>query len=217
MPENQFVGYVGDPDIHDGTILQVKKGEDMVRVILRGGRERKILAIDFQGVASVRSNRPEGMMLYSLSEMKAPAPLRRFVFTNWDDEDDAFLEITASNFSVGSMGKAQREELLQLLKDKFQEHERRPFPHPEEPVDPEIGELHGDLAEYDYYQTGWISRIIEKGKAPLWRARGDPRLAGRIQSLQHRKPESLKLLQAYQGVHEELQEMIDIINGLRAR
>jgi hypothetical protein len=33
------------------------------------------------------------------NEMKHP-DYRRFIFTNWEDEDDAFLEIIAENFKV---------------------------------------------------------------------------------------------------------------------
>ncbi len=39
-------------------------------------------------------------MLYALSEMRAPAPLRRFAFANWDDDDDAILEIDAATVRV---------------------------------------------------------------------------------------------------------------------
>jgi hypothetical protein len=99
MSEEVFVAYVGDPDIHDGHIVQVEKKDKRVRVLVRGFSGRRFW-VEFSGVESVKSSRPEGMMLYSLSEMKAPAPLRRFVFTNWDEDDDAFLEIVAQDFVI---------------------------------------------------------------------------------------------------------------------
>lgn len=42
------------------------------------------------------------MLLYSLSELSAEPPYRRFVFANWNDEDDAALEIDATGFAVRS-------------------------------------------------------------------------------------------------------------------
>jgi hypothetical protein len=42
------------------------------------------------------------MMLYALSELHAEPPLRRFSFANWDDADEAFLEIEAEGFSIAA-------------------------------------------------------------------------------------------------------------------
>jgi hypothetical protein len=39
------------------------------------------------------------MMLYALAEVRAQEPLRRFVFVNWDEEnDDARLEVVCRTF-----------------------------------------------------------------------------------------------------------------------
>jgi len=38
------------------------------------------------------------MTLYALSEMDYEAPQRHFLFVNWDDEDDAQLEVIARDF-----------------------------------------------------------------------------------------------------------------------
>lgn len=35
------------------------------------------------------------MVLYSISAMEKQPPFRKFVFVNWDEEDDASLEIIA--------------------------------------------------------------------------------------------------------------------------
>ncbi len=104
IPENEFVAYVGDPDIHDGRVERVEPKGDTVRVIVRGASGRR-LAIDFAGVAEVRSQNPEGMVLYSLSEMRAPAPLRRFDFVNWYDKerDKAYLVVVAKDFKVSRL------------------------------------------------------------------------------------------------------------------
>ena len=38
-------------------------------------------------------------MLYALIERRETPPGRRFVFGNWDEEDDAFLEVVANEIS----------------------------------------------------------------------------------------------------------------------
>jgi hypothetical protein len=94
----QFIAYVGDPEIHDGVITNFEHQGTKASVTIKAESGR-ILRIDFDGVVSVKSNRPEGMMLYSLSEMKHPEH-RLFLFTNWEEEDDAYLEITADSYKV---------------------------------------------------------------------------------------------------------------------
>jgi hypothetical protein len=63
-------------------------------VIVRGGSGSQF-ELGFSAVASLAQHRAEGMVLYAVVEMKADPPLRRFVFTNWDDGDDARLELVA--------------------------------------------------------------------------------------------------------------------------
>lgn len=99
MSNASFVAYVGDPDIHDGTILAVERRDRAIRVRVRGASGREFV-VAFGGVFAVRSNCPEGMMLYALSELRGEPPMRRFVFVNWEDDGKAFLEIDAASFSV---------------------------------------------------------------------------------------------------------------------
>ena len=47
-------------------------------------------------------NEPEGMLLYSLSEMRALPPLRKFVFTNKEEDNQKSLSILATGFSIHS-------------------------------------------------------------------------------------------------------------------
>ncbi len=47
-------------------------------------------------------NQPEGMLLYSLSEMRASPPLRKFEFTNNEEDHPGYLSILATAFSVRS-------------------------------------------------------------------------------------------------------------------
>ncbi|HTB82094.1 MAG TPA: hypothetical protein VK742_00435 [Candidatus Sulfotelmatobacter sp.] len=99
MSDTSFIGYVGDRDFHDGSILAVERADDSVRVRVRGA-SGKIFVVEFAKVGAVTSSRPEGMLLYALSEMQGQPPFRRFVFANSDEEDDAVLEIDAERLSV---------------------------------------------------------------------------------------------------------------------
>jgi hypothetical protein len=85
----EFARYVGSPDFHDGLVLRVSVEGNTAEVVVEGysGREYVVL---FEGVDEVELNEPEGMLLYSLSEMRASPPLRKFVFAN-NDEDHAGL------------------------------------------------------------------------------------------------------------------------------
>jgi hypothetical protein len=40
------------------------------------------------------------MTLYALSELTVEPPLRRFAFTNWDEEGEAYLQVDALTFAV---------------------------------------------------------------------------------------------------------------------
>jgi hypothetical protein len=62
--------------------------------------------VTFRGVESVNAERPEGMVAYALTEWDAPAPLRRFVFANWNEDDDATLEVTARGVGWSVVGKS---------------------------------------------------------------------------------------------------------------
>lgn len=104
---SSFVGHIGVPDVHDGTILDVEQSESTVKVSLRGATGRNWI-VEFQNVHAIRSLSPVGMSLYALSEFLAVSPLRRFVFVNWyseeiedeREESKRMLEIDAENFKI---------------------------------------------------------------------------------------------------------------------
>jgi len=98
---SDFIGYVGIPDFHDGIVLRVSVEGKTAEVVIKGfsGNEHRIV---FEGVEKVEMNAPEGMTLYALNEMKGLPPLRKFVFTNSDEDHPGSLTILASNFSVCS-------------------------------------------------------------------------------------------------------------------
>lgn len=91
---NVFVQYLNSDDVHDGIIRRVSEDADRLRVLVETA-DGRVVIFEFTGVRHVKQNRPEGMLLYSLSELRESAPLRKFIFTNSEEEDDAFLEVTA--------------------------------------------------------------------------------------------------------------------------
>jgi hypothetical protein len=92
-----FIAFRGGPELHDGKIVKVEQDGDTARVVVEAetGRELEVV---FYGVTSLTQHRAEGMTLYALSEMDYEAPQRHFLFANWDDEDDAQLEVIARDF-----------------------------------------------------------------------------------------------------------------------
>ena len=79
---------------------------DTVRVIIRGDSGKHYTAT-FEGVASVESDSPKGMMLYGLSESETEsASLQRYVFVNWYvdepniEHSKSRLEIVAQSFTL---------------------------------------------------------------------------------------------------------------------
>ena len=99
MRSPDFVGYIGPADIHDGTILKLQHNDATVRVLVKSS-DGQLYAFEFDLVQSVTSVEPEGMTLYSLTEMAAAAPFRRFVFTNWDEEGKGMLDVVAQQIGI---------------------------------------------------------------------------------------------------------------------
>src|SRR5262245_6913144 len=94
-----FVGYIGDADFHDGSVLAIERQDGAVCVRVRGA-SGKLFVVDFGGVRAVRASQPEGMVLYALSELAGDPPVRRFVFANWDEDGGAHLEVDAETVAV---------------------------------------------------------------------------------------------------------------------
>ena len=95
----ELLGYVGGPELHDAVVVRVDDLGENVRVILKGESEGTFL-VSFSGVKSTSSHRPEGMTLYGMAEVKGEPGLRHFVFVNWDEDDDAKLEVSAAGYSM---------------------------------------------------------------------------------------------------------------------
>ena len=99
MNDPDFIGYIDKPDVHDGFLLQVQDNGGTARILVRA-YDGQLYAFEFDGVKSITSLKREGMMLYSLSEMAAPQPFRRFVFVNWEDDSENALEVMAQQMRV---------------------------------------------------------------------------------------------------------------------
>jgi hypothetical protein len=99
MKENDFVGYVGDADLHDAHISAVYRSGSSaeIRLLAHNGRE---LRVCFSDVKELTADRAEGMMIYALTELRADPPYRRFAFTNWDEEDTRGLEVLAKDIKI---------------------------------------------------------------------------------------------------------------------
>jgi hypothetical protein len=98
-PQDEFVGYIGEPDFHDAVVVKLNTSGRDVEVVIRSEASR-FFKIRFLNVQDIQSNRSNGMMLYALAELKATPVGRRFSFVNWDEKDDALLELTATDYLI---------------------------------------------------------------------------------------------------------------------
>jgi hypothetical protein len=99
MTESSFLAYIGGPDIHDGFIRGLSKQGNLVRVTVEGASGRRFI-VEFHGVSWVEAHNAEDMMLYALAEARSEKLGRHFVFINWNEDDDAKLEIGADNINI---------------------------------------------------------------------------------------------------------------------
>ncbi len=97
--KDQFLGYIGDYRVHDSKIEGIVLENTLLTVTLRS-YEGEAIAVKFYGVQTMNFIRPIGMMLYSISEMNENAPFRKFHFANWEDDDNASLEIVAEQVEI---------------------------------------------------------------------------------------------------------------------
>ena len=100
MKESEFVSYVGPSELHDGSVLRLERTEHCLAVFVRG-YDGSVWELTFSGVAEVMAKNAENMVLYAVAEFVAVASLRRFIFVNWNEESDAFLQVVAQELQVG--------------------------------------------------------------------------------------------------------------------
>ena len=111
MTADNSIQYVGPPELHCGHVVGVHHAGDRATVRVRDADGRYV-SLEFAGVVEFDAMRPEGMLLHGVAELR-PADsarrdrLRRFVFANEEEWDDAYLEIAAEEFWVHA---AERQE-----------------------------------------------------------------------------------------------------------
>jgi hypothetical protein len=105
-----MTGYLGKPDFHDGHVVAVSQAGDVVDVTVEGFRGKRYI-VHFEGVSSIESESPEGMMLYALSEEPLETEAqRRYIFINWyvdepaTPESKAYLRVVAKRLTVDESG-----------------------------------------------------------------------------------------------------------------
>jgi hypothetical protein len=103
MPESSIT-YVGPPELQNGHVIAFQRNGDRATVRVCGVDGREV-TIQFAGVADVAVQRPEGMLLHGIAELRPgdlgqPNALRHFVFANEEEWDDAYLEIAARDFWI---------------------------------------------------------------------------------------------------------------------
>lgn len=98
---DEFVGHVGDPAIHDATIVSVALDGGRLVVVTSDPDEIEV-ELAFTGVSELEHRQAVGMIVYSLSEMQTASGDRRFVFANWHEpeQSDASLSVIARDVEV---------------------------------------------------------------------------------------------------------------------
>jgi len=93
-------------ELHDGHILSLLQAGDEIRITVQGSTGKHYV-VCFEGVRSIESESPEGMMLYALNETHGQSgPLWHYEFVNWygdepsDERARSYLRIVARSFTV---------------------------------------------------------------------------------------------------------------------
>ncbi len=94
---DELLGYRGGPELHDGKIASVSSFGTTLTVLVTTIEGREV-GLKFLDVQRIKQHQPVGMQLYALAEMAGTHPWRRFVFVNWDEEDEARLEVISKGF-----------------------------------------------------------------------------------------------------------------------
>ena len=97
MADDEFVAYVGDPEIHDAVVKSVSYSGQRAEVSIESVNGRRI-HVSFNDVKVFQAHEPIGMLLYALNEMRCTPPYRKFVFTNSEESSDSVLSLEAREF-----------------------------------------------------------------------------------------------------------------------
>ncbi|HEY0725919.1 MAG TPA: hypothetical protein VGD41_18380 [Pyrinomonadaceae bacterium] len=128
MSEEKFIGYIQEPDVHDGVIVKATYKSGFLRsvfyqrvvLVVVLTEEKRLFVIRFGRVRSASIITVDGMILYSLSEMYATPPLRKCVFVDWEEESNRRCEVVAREIESTEMtedfvGKEAIERLRNLF------------------------------------------------------------------------------------------------------
>lgn len=128
MSEQEFIGYIQEPDVRDAVIIEAefKSGllrsvfdKRVVRVMVLTYDDR-LFVIAFRGVRSASITNVKGMRLHSLKEMYATPPFRRFLFVDSEEENNRYVEVVAREISSVEMtGDFVSEDAIAQLRNLF--------------------------------------------------------------------------------------------------
>ena len=95
---DRFVRYVGPTSIRDAVVQSVEMRDNQLAVVLVTQDEQTALRLLFRDVAHVEQERPVGMRLYALAELRSEdGTRRRFSFANSDEDSTCRLALLAAD------------------------------------------------------------------------------------------------------------------------
>jgi hypothetical protein len=96
--QEDFVGYVGDADLHEATVIGLKRQGPSAVVLVETSAGRRI-AIGFDGVTDVKAVPDAQLRIHGLAEMSRGRQ-KRFVFVRADRDSTGQLEIVARKWMM---------------------------------------------------------------------------------------------------------------------
>lgn len=107
MSEQRFIGYIQEPDVRDGVIIEAKFNSGFLRAVFDKRVvlvivltcDDRLFVITFRGVRLASITNVKGMRLHSLKEMYATPPFRRFLFVDSEEENNRDVEVVARDIS----------------------------------------------------------------------------------------------------------------------
>jgi hypothetical protein len=117
MFEDDFIGYVGDENVHDSRILKIEQTEKRVVMTLLDINEFTY-KMTFKDVYKIKSSNPYDIDIWGLAEMKSKYPdYRYFVFLNNHEKPDDYLEIYAKNFDIDKSNREFLPRTRNIIRD----------------------------------------------------------------------------------------------------
>lgn len=102
MNDRNIIQHIGDYRVHDAIIKKIIHQKQTIEVLLNSV-DKELIKFAFHDVQRIKEKQAEGMILYSAVEIRAEESFRHFVFVNWDESDNACLEIVAKRYDFQKM------------------------------------------------------------------------------------------------------------------